>query len=292
MKAVVITGVSTGIGEATAKLLARAEYHVFGSVRKKEDAGNLQDQLGDNFTSLIFDVTDETAVTAGAEIVKNSLGNNDQLVALINNAAISVGGPILHIDIESIRKVLEVNLIGVISVTKAFASLLGAYKGAKNTGKIINLSSISGKFALPFMGPYTASKFALEGLSDSLRRELLLYGIDVIVVEPGPIKTPIWDKVPDIENSSFRGTDYELSLKEFYDKFVQDGKKGLAADAVGKLIKTIIEKKKVKTRYVITKNKIFSYYMPTILPERSVDKRIAKLFRIQSLMEQGWNLGF
>jgi short-subunit dehydrogenase len=278
MKAVVITGVSTGIGQATAKILANTGYHVFGSVRKKEDAENLQDQLHNNFTPLIFDVTNETAVKAGAEIVKNSLGGNDQLVALINNAGISSGGPILHLDLESIRNVLEVNVIGVISATKAFATLLGAYKGAKTAGKIINLSSVSGKIALPFMGPYAASKFALEGISDSLRRELLLYGIDVVLVEPGPIKTPIWDKAPEPQNSPFRGTDYEPALREFYVKFVKKGQDGMPVEAVGQLIKTIIEKKKVKTRYIITKNKISNYYIPAILPERIVDKKIAALF--------------
>lgn len=278
MKAVVITGVSTGIGQATAKILANAGYHIFGSVRKEEDAENIQDQLHNNFTPLLFDVTDETAVKAGAEIVKNSLGGDGQLAALINNAGISAGGPILHLNLESIRKVLEVNVIGVISVTKAFASLLGAYRGAKNTGKIINVSSVSGKIALPFMGPYAASKFALEGLSDSLRRELLLYGIDVILVEPGPIKTPIWNKSPDPGNNPFRGTDYGPALKEFYDKFIKKGQNGLPVEVVGQLIKTIIEKKKVKTRYVITKNKLLNYYIPAILPERIVDKRIAELF--------------
>jgi NAD(P)-dependent dehydrogenase (short-subunit alcohol dehydrogenase family) len=278
MKAVVITGVSTGIGQTTAKILANAGYHIFGSVRTKEDAENLQDQLHNNFTPLLFDVTDEMAVKTGAETVKNSLGDNDQLIALINNAGIAVGGPILHLDLESIRKVLEVNVIGVISVTKAFATLLGAYRGAKNTGKIINVSSLSGKIALPFMGPYAASKFALEGISDSLRRELLLYGIDVVLVEPGLIKTPIWDKAPDPENNPFRETDYEPSLRVFYDRFVKRGQKGLPVEVVGQLIKTIIEKKKVKTRYVITGNKLLKYYIPAILPERILDKRIAELF--------------
>ena len=138
------------------------------------------------------------------------------------------------------------------------------------------ISSVSGKRAFPFVGPYTASKHALEGLSDSLRRELLIYGVDVVLVEPGPIKTAIWDKVADIESSPFRGSVYESALRKFHSFFMKKGKNGLDADIVGRLILKIIQNNKPKTRYVITQEKLISYILPGILPDRILDKKIGK----------------
>ena len=138
------------------------------------------------------------------------------------------------------------------------------------------ISSVSGKRAFPFVGPYTASKHALEGLSDSLRRELLIYGVDVILIEPGPIKTAIWDKVTDIETSPFIGSTYELALRKFHSFFMKKGKNGLGADVIGRLILKIMKNKKPKTRYVVTREKLISYILPGILPDRILDRKIGK----------------
>ena len=143
------------------------------------------------------------------------------------------------------------------------------------------ISSVSGKRSYPFVGPYTASKHALEGYSDSLRRELMLYGIDVVLVEPGPIKTAIWDKAPSPDDNPFLGTDYEDSLRIFYKQVVEKGKQWLESDSVGKLIKKIIELKKPKSRYVISANKLRDYYIPGLFPDRFFDKIIAKILKLR-----------
>ena len=138
------------------------------------------------------------------------------------------------------------------------------------------IGSVSGKRAYPFVGPYTASKHALEGLSDSLRRELLIYGVDVILVQPGPIKTAIWDKAPKLEDSPFKGSIYENALKQFHSFFINKGRSGYEAEVVGKLIFKIFSNSKNKTRYVITKDRLLNYTLPGILPDRFFDKLIAK----------------
>ena len=276
MKKVVITGVSTGIGYASAKILCNAGYKVYGSVRNNEDAHKVQNQLGENFEPLIFDVTDAQSILHSAIKVKNELKNNEYISALINNAGVAMGGPISLIKTDIFRKQFDVNFFGLIDVTKAFLSMLGASKESENQGKIINISSVSGRRANPFVAPYTASKFAVEAFSDSLRMELLIYGVDVILIEPGPIKTAIWDKVPDVENNEFLNTDYELSLKRFYNMFIEMGRKGWDADVIGKCIKNVIENPKPKTRYVITPKRFTNFTISGILPTRIMDKLVGK----------------
>ena len=280
MKNIVITGVSTGIGYAAASRLTKAGYTVFGSVRNEDDAKRLQIELGENYHPLIFDVTDASAIEESAEYVTKVVGDNG-IDALINNSGIALGGPILELPVDVFRKQFEVNVFGIVTVTQAFSKLLGAYKGSNHSGKIIMISSVSGKRSYPFVGPYTASKHALEGLSDSLRRELMLYGIDVILVEPGPIKTAIWDKAPTPDDNPFLGTDYEESLRIFYKQVVVKGKQGLESDSVARLINKIIESKKPKSRYVISANKLRDYYIPGLFPDRWLDKIMSKVLGLK-----------
>ena len=148
-------------------------------------------------------MTDLESIENSVKIVKSNLKSNEGLSGLVNNAGIALGGPITLIETDVFRKQFDVNFFGLIDVTKAFLPLLGASKSSPYKGKIINISSISGLRANPFVGPYSASKFALEAFSDSLRRELLIYDIDVILIEPGPIKTAIWDKTPDPDDNEF-----------------------------------------------------------------------------------------
>ena len=190
MKSVVVTGVSTGIGHAAAKVLAQKGFHVFGSVRKEADAERLKKELGDRFTPLIFDVTDEAAIRRAAEEVRAAL-KGETLAGLVNNAGIAVSGPLIEVDPDDFRKQMDVNVTGPFLVTQAFAPLLGTDKSLKGEpGRIVNISSVGGIRAMPFIGPYAASKFAIEGFSEALRRELMLFGIRVVVIGPGPVKTP------------------------------------------------------------------------------------------------------
>ena len=276
MKKVVITGVSTGIGYSSAKILCDSGYFVYGSVRKNEDGERLSSELGDNFQPLIFDVTDSKKISENVEKVHSDLKPGESIAALVNNAGIALGGPVTLIDIEVFRKQFEVNFFGLIDVTKACLPLLGASKDAQNQGKIINISSVSGRRSHPFMAPYSASKFALEAFSDSLRRELLIYGVDVILIEPGPIKTAIWDKTPDPEDNEFLGSDYESALERFYKLFIQLGKKGFDADIIGNRVKSILQDPRPRIRHVITPNRLLNYTLPGILPTRIYDKLVGK----------------
>jgi NAD(P)-dependent dehydrogenase (short-subunit alcohol dehydrogenase family) len=195
MKHVVITGSSSGIGRAAVQDLVAHGYHVFGSVRRQADATELQSQLGQNFTPLLFDVTDEAAVQAAADKVSDLL-NGQGLSGLVNNAGIGGGGPLMHQPLTEVQRMFEINVLGALRVTQAFLPLLGArFPQLHPPGRLVNISSIAGRIALPFLGAYAGSKHALEALSDSLRRELALYGIDVIVIEPGSVKTPIWERL-------------------------------------------------------------------------------------------------
>ncbi|HVE05113.1 MAG TPA: SDR family NAD(P)-dependent oxidoreductase, partial [Rhizomicrobium sp.] len=185
MKSVVVTGSSTGIGWGIAKVLIAKGFRVFGSVRKAEDGERLRKEFGANFVPLYFDVTDAAAVAKGADQVAGALGG-EMLFGLVNNAGIAVAGPLLYLKIDEFRHQIDVNLTGQLIVTQAFAPLLGADRSRKGEpGRIVMISSVGGKNASPFVGPYSASKFGLEGLSESLRRELMLFGIDVIIVAPG-----------------------------------------------------------------------------------------------------------
>src|SRR5262252_3430181 len=188
MQSVVITGASTGIGHACAKLLLDRGYGVFGSVRKQADAERLKSEFGANFTPLLFDVTDEAAVLAAGRKVRQALAG-ETLAGLVNNAGVAVAGPVL--------------------ATQAFGPLLGAdpsLKGPK--GRIVMISSVAGKNGNPMSAPYCASKHAVEGLSESLRRELMLFGIDVIIVAPGAVKTPIWSKAEQMDLSIYRNSPF------------------------------------------------------------------------------------
>ena len=276
MKKVVITGVSTGIGYSSAKILCDSGYRVFGSVRKQEDAEKITSEFGANFTPLIFDVTDSKGIQENAQIVKGELIPGEALAGLVNNAGVAMGGPTNLIDTDVFRKQFEVNFFGLIEVTKTFLPMLGAVKNSMQQGKIINISSISGRRAHPFVAPYTASKFAVEAFSDALRREMLLYGVDVILIEPGPIKTAIWDKVPDLDDNEFTGTDYEHSLRKFYKMFIEMGKKGFDADIIGNRVKEILQDPSPKTRHVITPNRFINFTLPGILPDRMFDKLVGK----------------
>src|SRR4026208_2138382 len=180
MRSVVVTGVSTGIGWGIMKVLIQNGFRVFGSVRKSQDAERLTKEFGEAFVPLLFDITNEEGVRNAAQKVREQL-NGKTLFGLVNNAGVAVPAPLMHQPIEDFRKQMEINLIGQLIVTQAFLPLLGTDRSLKgNPGRIINMSSVSGERGYPFLGAYAASKFALEGYSESLRRELMLYGIDVI----------------------------------------------------------------------------------------------------------------
>lgn len=280
MKSVVITGTSTGIGYQTSKTLIASGYRVFGSVRTNEDADRVAMELGKNFIPLVFDVTDEQSVKDSVKKVSALLGDQT-LAGLINNAGIAVFGAVQNLTAEEFKHQFDVNLLGVFHCTQAYMDLLGADKDRHGApGKIINISSISGELAMPFMSAYNMSKFGLEGFSEALRRELMIFGIDVVVVAPGPIKTPIWTKVDKVgmlkryDNSAYR----KVSTKMV--RFAEAlEKKGVSSEVVAQRILTILTNSKSKTRYRIDAQ-WFQNALLSLLPKRTSDKMIAKQMSI------------
>jgi NAD(P)-dependent dehydrogenase (short-subunit alcohol dehydrogenase family) len=275
MDSVVITGVSTGIGRATAKELVTRGFRVFGSVRKYTDADRLSQELGPNFVPLTFDVTDKASVVTAAQNVA-SLLERATLLGLVNNAGVAVPGPLLELSIDELRRQLEVNLIGQLTVIQQFAPILGVDRSRTGRpGRIVMVSSTGGKRAFPFMGAYAASKFALEGLSESLRRELMLFGIDVIVVAPGPTVTAIWDKAEAVDLTPFAGSPFAPALGKFREFMLTEGKKGFAPERVGRVIADALVNRRPKTRYTVTPAPILNQLLNR-LPKRLVDRMLAR----------------
>jgi NAD(P)-dependent dehydrogenase (short-subunit alcohol dehydrogenase family) len=274
-KSIVVTGASTGIGWASAKVLIAKGFHVFGSVRKAADADRLKAEFGEAFTPLLFDVTDEAAVGAAARQVEAAL-DGQTLAGLVNNAGVAFAGPLLHLPVDEFRQQLEVNLTGVVIATQAFAPLLGAQSPArKDPGRIVNISSVGGKNANPFMGPYCTTKFGLEGLSESLRRELMPFGVDVVIVAPGAVATPIWDKADSVDVTRYANTIYAPALARMKAFMLSLGKTGLPPETIGEAVHTALTTPAPKTRYVVSPD-LFQVFMTGVLPKRTLDKIVGK----------------
>lgn len=276
MKSVVVTGASTGIGWATAKLLLDKGFRVFGSVRKQADADRLEAEFGANFTPLVFDVTDEPAVLAAAREVRGALGG-EKLGGLVNNAGIAVAGPVLELAADEFRRQMDVNVIGPIVATQAFGPLLGADPSLKgNPGRIVMISSVAGKNGNPLTPAYSASKHAVEGLSESLRRELMLFGIDVIIVAPGPVKTPIWSKGQEaVDVSRYRNSPYLPALQKVSAYMRHLDTIGLPAEKIAERVYDALTLPNPKVRYHIAPDRL-RYLLAAVLPKRTMDRIIAK----------------
>ncbi len=275
-KDVVVTGVSTGIGLWTAKVLTAKGFRVFGSVRKQVDADRLQGELGGSFVPLLMDVTDADAVHRAARQVGSMLGDRN-LVGLVNNAGIVVSGPLLYQRPSEYRRQLETNLIAPLVVTQAFAPLLGTDKNRRGpSGRVVMISSTSAKVAIPFLGAYTASKAGLEGMSDSLRRELLLFGIDLVIIQPGAVVTAVYDKGEKEDLREFQPTEYWDVLKKFQSFLVAEGRKGLAPELLGNAVHLALTTAKPKARYALVPQSFKNWTLPRLLPTRMLDAGFAK----------------
>lgn len=279
MRTVVVTGASTGIGAATAGVLVRAGFRVFGSVRRPADGDRLVQILGPAFVPLIFDVTDHAAIAAAAAQVDTAL-TGSTLFGLVNNAGIAVLGPLLHLPPADLRRQIEINLIGQLAVTQAFARLLGADPARAGVpGRIVMMSSVAGRNASPFTGAYNASKFALEGLSESLRRELMLFGIDVVIVAPGPIATPIWDKAEAQDLGTLGDSAFAPAIGRAKEAIAK-GRLGLAPERVGEIVLHALTTPRPRVRYTVTPGRL-EQWLVDVLPRRLIDRIIAKRLGLQ-----------
>jgi NAD(P)-dependent dehydrogenase (short-subunit alcohol dehydrogenase family) len=270
MKSVVVTGSSTGIGWGAAKVLVDKGFRVFGSVRKAADGERLRREFGPAYVPLLFDVTDAAAVGKAAELVSAALAG-ETLFGLVNNAGIAVPGPLLYLPLEDFRRQLEVNLTGQLIVTQAFWPLL---KG-KTPGRIVMISSVSGRNAAPFVGAYSASKFGLEGFSEALRREAMAFGIDVIVVAPGAVATPIWDKAEALDVSPYAATPYAAALDKVRNFMITLGRRGFPPEHLGRTIHRALTVRRPKPRYTVAPDPLANF-LAGALPKRLIDRLYAK----------------
>jgi len=280
MKAVMITGVSSGIGyDATGYLISRG-YTVFGSVRTEQDRQRLCGKFPHRFEPLIFDVTDRDAIHVAAEIVKQKL-NGIHLCALVNNAGLVTPGPMCLLSEKSFEHHIHVNLLGAHTVTNAFLPLLGMPNGAKTKdgaqqrpitkpGRIINLSSVSGIVNTPLGGAYCVSKHALESLTELYCRELFMYGIKVISVRPGPVASRIWEKNLTALDP-FADSDYGPMIEASKSIVADAQRQALPLEVTSRLIHRIIETKRPRRAYLVNRPKLPTILLAHVFPAWLVD---------------------
>jgi NAD(P)-dependent dehydrogenase (short-subunit alcohol dehydrogenase family) len=270
---VLVTGTSSGIGEATARHLAGLGFNVFAGVRKAEDGERV---AGPRIEPVIVDVTDSASVASAAETIGGAVGNTG-LAGLVNNAGIAVAGPLEFIDIADFEQQLDVNVTGVLRATQA---MLPHLRNAR--GRIVNISSIGGRVAIPLVGPYAASKFALEGMSDSLRRELRPWGMHVALIEPGAVATPIWDK--GVEQADELDNDSPPEVRERYGEIIDAVRKqseknrteGVPPQEVAEAVAHALTASKPKTRYLVGRDAKVRGPMATVMPDRLMDAAISR----------------
>jgi len=276
--AVLVTGASSGIGEACARRLTNAGFQVFAGVRKPQDGERLRGAIP-GVTPVILDVTDQAAIASAVRDVGEAVGARG-LAGLVNNAGIAVPAPLEYQPLDDFRRQIEVNLIGQVAVTQAFIPLLRTARG-----RIVNVSSIGGRVAVPLLGAYAASKFALEGFSDVLRRELRPWGIRVAVMEPGTIATPIWDK--GIASGDELNATMPAEAQQAYGKliaFVREAsvagaRDGLPPDAVAKDVEHALTARKPRTRYLVGREAKSRGILASLVPDRVLDAAIARTMK-------------
>ena len=279
-RSVVITGASTGIGEACALHLDQLGWRVFAGVRKDADGEALQRKASARLMPVRIDVTDPASIASAREIVAQELGERG-LDGLVNNAGIAVAAPLEFLPIDDLRRQLEVNVIGQIAVTQAFLAPI-----RKARGRIVNIGSVSGRLATPFTGPYSASKFAMEALTDALRIELRPWKIDVAIVEPGSVATPIWEKgMADADRMEAQlpaegHTLYDGAIKALRAFAEATANKGIPPAAVAKAVTHALTAKKPKTRYVVGFDASIQAKLGKFAPDRMRDGLIARQLKL------------
>ncbi len=273
MNTVIVTGASTGIGYATAKALSKRGCQVFAGVRKDADFERL---AKDGVEPVLLDVTQENSIQKALEAVsaRRKKGNT---LSLVNNAGLAIGGPVEAVSMEKWKEQFEVNVFGLIRATQTFLPWIRESKG-----RVVNISSVSGLAAIPYLGPYAASKFAVEAISDSLRREIQRFGCKVIVIEPGPIQTPIWEKglgkkeaIAEAIPEPLKAV-YGESLESFYRMVKKSAESAVSTEKVTQVIEKALFQKTPKTRYVVGDLSVsLQTKLLPFLPDRWMDKMIS-----------------
>ncbi|HEY7151340.1 MAG TPA: SDR family oxidoreductase [Solirubrobacterales bacterium] len=271
MRAVLITGASGGIGRACALRLARNGFRVFAGYRREADAAGLAAQATGELEPLQIDVTDAAQIASAAGEVEEEVGSAG-LWSLVNNAGVPVPGPVESLPIDDFRRQLEVNLVGQVAVTQA---LLPALRRAR--GRVVNMTSVGGRVATPFMGAYHASKFGLEGLSDAMRRELAGVGVDVCAIEPGSIATDIWDRGRENAGGVVTGMSAEArdaygdDLRAALETATRTGERGMEPDRVARTVERVLTVRRPRPRYIVGADARAMIAAQAVLPARTFD---------------------
>lgn len=277
---IVVTGASTGLGRACALWLARNEgFAVVGTVRRPEDGERLVADSGGKVAAVRLDVTDPASVESAASEVVGLVGDRG-LAGLVNNAGIVVAGPLEFLPLADFRRQLDVNVTGLLATTQAFLPLL-----RRARGRIVNLSSTSGRLSFPMIGPYAASKFAVEALSDALRLELHAFGIHVAIVQPGPVDTPIWDRAAEdsarieAELPEAARTYYADLYEGFRRESRRSRRRAVPADDVARAVAHALTAPRPRTRYLVSRRRfLYRVFLP-LLPDRWRDRLLLRELR-------------
>jgi len=271
---VLVTGSSTGIGRATVLRLDRAGFQVFAGVRNRGDAESLEAESSERLEPVIIDVSEADTIEVTAERIEQVTGG--RLDGLVNNAGIVVAGPIETLDLDGLRRQLEVNLTGQVAVTQAFLPQIRAARG-----RIALIASIGGRMSLPYLSPYHASKFALEAIGDSLRQEMRPFGVEVSIIEPGSIATPFWGKGTDqVEQVLGSMSPEQLQLYEAPARAAAEASRkaearGIEPDKVAKAVEHALTSSRPKTRYLVGVDARVQATLRKWLPDRALDRLVA-----------------
>ncbi len=277
--AVVVTGASSGIGRATALHLDAKGFHVFAGVRREPDAASLRRDASPRLRTLILDVTDSASLAAAAKEVEVDL-DGEGLAGLVANAGIGVGGPVEFVPLDELRHVLEVNTVGMVATVQAFAPLV-----RRAGGRIAVVGSVSGRLSAPFAGPYSASKFAVEALCDSLRVELRPWSLHVALVEPGDVATPIWDKTQRFADELMARLPEEGKrlygdlIPSVRARLAQSAKTAASPEGCARAVHHALTASRPKTRYLVGSDAKAQAALAWLVPDRWRDALIARLLR-------------
>ncbi|AGH96436.1 SDR family oxidoreductase [Pseudobdellovibrio exovorus] len=278
-KTVLVTGASSGIGLETVRALFTEGYNVVATVRKDVDEDRLNQLYNKKIHIVKMDVTDEAAIAELPQVLKKRF-NITQLDGLVNNAGVANAGPFKYMNFTEVQQTFQVNVLGLMRITQVLLPLLGAVPNSKHEGRIINISSVSGEGAMPFLSIYSASKFAVEGFSEGLRRELMLFKTKVIVVAPGSIKTPIWDKGFHSIRQRYQETEYDESFQLFIQMARNEEQNGLHPSDVSRDILHALSSETPKLRYSPVPRKIRNYYLTKLIPVSWMDTLTAKMLKL------------
>jgi len=277
---VVVTGASTGIGAATALRLVDAGFTVFAGVRRDEDGERLLSERPHGLVPLRIDVTDAESIDAAVATVSESVGTSG-LAGLVNNAGIDVAGPLEFVPLDQVRRMFDINVMGLLAVTQAFLELLRVGRG-----RLVNIGSMAGRSTMPFNGPYSATKHAVESISDAFRVELKPWGIDVACVEPGAIATPIWEKSKALAMSFFDVIPERAH--ELYDRAVDATltaieeviRNAVPPERVADAVEHALTAKRPRTRYLVGTDAKVQTFLHAILPDRLFDALVIHVMKL------------